>query len=49
MLELKGAFPKQDEELTFQQFKFKALELDKRRIYRVQLEIKKSEMGENNA
>jgi gliding motility-associated protein GldE len=39
LLELKGAFPKIDEELSFGAFKFKALELDKRRIQRVQLEI----------
>ncbi len=45
LLELKGAFPKIEEELSFGIFKFKALELDKRRIHRVQLEILPKEMA----
>lgn len=43
LLELKGDFPKQNEEITYKNYKFKVIAINARRILKVKLNIMKSE------
>ena len=43
LLELKGDFPKQNEEIEYKNYKFKVIAINARRILKVKLNIMKNE------